>query len=102
MKATGKAFLLSLAMGASAALPTVASAGVAVDIEVAPPPVRVETVPPPRGGYIWAPGYWAWRGGAHVWVPGRWMHERRGWRWVPDAWVQVGPRWHYRRGHWER
>ena len=61
MKAS-KALLLSvmLTMGAGA-VPMIASAGVVVDIDVAPPPVRVETVPGPRVGYIWAPGFWEWR-----------------------------------------
>ena len=42
--------------------------------------VRVETVPEPRVGFVWAPGFWEWRDHAHVWVPGRWMGERRGYR----------------------
>src|ERR1700761_7102107 len=101
MKNSGKALLLSMLMAAGgAALPTIASAGVSVDIDVAPPPVRVETVPPPRVGYVWAPGCWEWRGGRHVWVGGRWIGERRGYHWAPAAWVQAGPRWHYAPGHW--
>ena len=59
MKASRKALFLGLCMAASAVgLPTIASAGVAIDIDIAPPPVRVETVPPPRVGFVWAPGYW--------------------------------------------
>jgi hypothetical protein len=103
MKSSGKALLLGLVIAAGgAAVPTIASAGVAIDIDVAPPPVRVETVPAPRIGFVWAPGFWEWRGGAHVWVPGRYMHERRGYHWVPDVWVQRGPHWHHAPGHWER
>ena len=58
MNASRKALLLGfmLATGAVAA-PTIASAGVAIDIDVAPPPVRVEAVPEPRVGFVWAPGY---------------------------------------------
>jgi hypothetical protein len=103
MKASRRALFLGLCMAASAATaPTIASAREIVDIEIAPPPVRVETVPPPRVGYVWAPGYWVYRGHEHVWVAGRWMRERRGYHWVPDRWEQRGPRWHYERGHWER
>ncbi len=103
MNASGKALLLGLMMAASASVaPTVASAGISVDIDVAPPPLRVETVPGPRLGYVWAPGYWEWRDRAHVWVPGRYIHERRGQHWVPDHWEQRGPHWHHERGHWER
>jgi hypothetical protein len=78
------------------------SAGVNVDITVAPPAPRVEVVPPHRSGYVWAPGYWEWRGHEHVWVSGRWMAERHGYRWVPDRWEQHGDRWHRYPGHWER
>jgi hypothetical protein len=93
--------LLLIAAG-TVAVPVASYGGVAIDIEVAPPPVQIETVPPPRTGFVWAPGYWMWEGGRHVWVPGRWIHERRGWHWMPEAWVQVGARWHFQRGHWER
>lgn len=92
---------LLVAVGALG-LPAVSSAGINVDIDVAPPVPRVEVIPPPRAGYVWAPGYWAWRNGAHVWIGGRWVAERRGYHWVPDRWEQVGPHWHYWRGHWER
>jgi hypothetical protein len=103
MQASHKALFLSFCMAASAAaVPTIASAGVAVDIDIAPPPVRVETVPPARAGYVWAPGYWDYRGHDHVWVGGRWVHERHGYHWVSDRWEQRGPHWHHEPGHWER
>jgi hypothetical protein len=103
MNASRKAWLLGLMMAAGAVgAPTIASAGVGIDIEIAPPPVRVETVPGPRVGYFWAPGYWEWRDRAHVWVPGRYIRERHGYHWVGDRWDQRGPRWHHERGHWER
>jgi hypothetical protein len=103
MKAYRNALFLGLCMAASAiTVPTIASAGVFVDIEVAPPAARLEVVPPARVGYVWAPGYWDWRGHEHVWVAGRWLGERRGYRWVPDHWQQRGPQWHHEAGHWER
>jgi|SRR6185312_13084632 len=103
MQVSRKALLLGLMLAAGAATaPGIASAGVSIDINVAPPPVRVETVPAPRIGFIWAPGYWEWRDRAHVWVPGRYIHERRGYHWVPDRWDQRGRKWHHERGHWER
>ena len=59
MNASRQAVILGLLMAnGCSSLPTIASAGVAIDIDVAPPPVRIETVPPPRVGYVWAPGYW--------------------------------------------
>ena len=98
-----KALIAALFVGSSAiALPAVSMAGVLIDVDIAPPVARVEVVPAPRIGYVWAPGFWEWRDGAHVWVGGHWVGERRGYRWIPDHWDQVGPRWHHTRGHWER
>ncbi len=103
MNKSHRALLLGLCMAAGAVTaPALTFAGVVVDIDVAPPPVRVEAVPAPRAGFVWAPGYWEWRGGQHVWVGGRWIAERRGYHWVPDAWEQRGPHWHHVVGHWER
>ena len=103
MNAFRKTLFLGLCLAASAiTLPTIASAGVSIDIDIAPPPVRVEVVPPARVGYVWAPGYWEWRDHAHVWVGGRYIAERRGYRWVPDRWEQHGPHWRHEAGHWER
>ena len=103
MKVWHKTLLSSLLVTAAAvAVPSLSSAGVMVDIDVAPPAPRVEVMPAARPGFVWAPGFWAWRGGNHVWVRGHWIRERPGYRWVPDAWVQAGPHWHYAPGHWER
>ncbi|WP_237732100.1 YXWGXW repeat-containing protein [Achromobacter xylosoxidans] len=52
-----------LSLGALS-VPGVARAGVAISIDVAPPPPRVEVLPPPRVGYVWAPGHWEWVGAA--------------------------------------
>jgi hypothetical protein len=103
MKTTKKALLLSFCVAASTIIaPSMVFAGVSLDINVAPPAPQVEVVPPPRAGFVWAPGYWEWRDRAHVWVPGRWIGERHGYRWVPDRWEQRGPHWHRVEGHWER
>lgn len=40
-----------------------------------PPPLRVEVVPPPRPGYLWVPGRWAWEKDRHRWVEGRWQAQ---------------------------
>src|SRR5476649_2736931 len=76
---------VALGLGAITA-PMMASARVYVDVDVAPPPVRVEVVPGPRVGYVWAPGYWNWHNNQHVWVGGRWYHERHGHHWVAERW----------------
>jgi hypothetical protein len=97
------ASLMTLGLAAGGMfLPGPVSAGVSVDINVAPPAPQVEVVPPPRAGYVWAPGFWEWRGHEHVWVRGRWVGERHGYHWVPDRWEQHGERWHHNPGHWER
>ena len=46
-----------------------ASAQVAV---FAPPAATYEAAPPPRVGYAWQPGYWAWDHGRYAWIPGHW------------------------------
>jgi hypothetical protein len=103
MKMTRKALLVSLCIAGSAmTVPVGASAGVGVDIDIAPPAPQVEIVPGPRVGYVWAPGFWEWRGGTHVWVGGRWRGERAGYHWAPDRWEQRGSHWHHNQGHWER
>ena len=58
-------------------------------------------MPPPRYGYVCAPGYWRLEGRRHEWVQGRWLENRRDHAWVPDRWTPVGHRWHYDPGHWE-
>jgi hypothetical protein len=93
--------LLLIAAGTLAA-PVTSYAGVSVDIDVAPPALRIETAPPPRVGYVWGPGYWRWAGGQHVWTRGRWLRERPGFHYVGETWVQAGPHWHFAPGHWER
>ncbi|WP_375444907.1 YXWGXW repeat-containing protein [uncultured Fibrella sp.] len=43
----------------------------------APPPQRVEVIPaPPRGRYVWSPGYHRYRRNGYVWVPGRYVRVR--------------------------
>ena len=45
-----------------------------IDVQVAPPPDRVEHVPPPRHGYV---------------------------QWVSHRWVHRGDRWRFEEGHWD-
>jgi len=102
MKMTTKALLVSLCIAGSTMLaPVVASAGIGIDIDIAPPAPQVEIVPGPRVGYVWAPGYWEWRGGSHVWVGGQW--RANGAAIIDSRSVeQRGQHWHHNRGHWER
>jgi hypothetical protein len=69
-------------------------------INIGPPPPVYEAVPPPRAGYVWAPGYWD--GHRHRWHQGYWMRERHGYAWAPYHWEHRGDRWYFRGGHWDR
>lgn len=81
-------------------VPQVAEAQVFV--QVAPPAPRVERVPAPRRGYVWAPGHWEWRNHRYVWAGGTWVRERRGYRYRAPTWVEHNGRWEQRRGGWDR
>jgi hypothetical protein len=81
---------------------SVAPAFATVDINIAPPAPRVIVAPPPRPGFVWAPGYYRWDGHQHIWVDGRWIHERRGSHWIPERWDERHGRYHFVPGHWER
>ncbi len=77
-------------------------AAAAVYIQVAPPERQVEVVPAPRHGYVWAPGYWNWRGNHHVWAKGTWVRERRGYAYHSPNWVERNGRWSMERARWAR
>ncbi|MGZ5035431.1 MAG: YXWGXW repeat-containing protein [Usitatibacter sp.] len=83
-------------------IPAAASAAVGIYLDVAPPAPRYEVVPAPRAGYVWAPGFWDWRGGRHVWVRGHWERERHGYHWNPSRWEEHDGRWVLNRGGWDR
>jgi hypothetical protein len=90
--------LVAAALCAGNSLPARAAL---IEIEVAPPALRIETVPPPRVGFVWVPGYWRWEGHRHVWEEGRWIKERRGRHWVPARWVPAGGHYRFEEGHWD-
>lgn len=97
--AAGAAMVLSLG---ALSVPGVAQAGVAISIDVAPPPPRVEVLPPPRVGYVWAPGHWEWVGGRHAWIGGVWMPARPGYVYHGPEWRQRHGQWVYYEGRWGR
>jgi len=67
-----------------------AFAQVSISIDVAPPPLVVDTQPAcPDDGYLWTPGYWAYDqdAGAYYWVPGAWVQPPQvGLLWTPAYW----------------
>jgi hypothetical protein len=77
-----------------------ASASTQTVSEVAPPPARVENVPP-KAGYIWAAGHWEWNGHSWAWITGSYIFERRGQHWTPDRWEESGSQWHFVEGRWD-
>jgi WXXGXW repeat (2 copies) len=101
-KAARKKILVGALGIAMLAAPLAARAQVAVGIMVAPPAPRYEPMPPPRPGYVWAPGHWQWAGGRYAWDGGRWMEARPGYHWEPGRWDHQGRGWAYSEGRWMR
>ena len=67
----------------------------------APPPPRVEVIPPSPGPtYVWISGFWGWSGGHYAWRPGYWSGVRIGYTWAPGHWVRHGRGWHLAGGFW--
>ena len=73
----------------------------------APPPARVETIPPPIGSepsaLYWRPGHWEWSGANWAWAPGTYVQRPAPQAvWEPGHWVQQptgGYVWV--EGHWQ-
>lgn len=103
-----RSFLLSmgsaLALSACVVVPAtqVRYSEEAIEVDSAPPPVRHEPLPPPRGiAWVWVPGRWVWRGGAWVWFGGRYVQRpRRSARWVVGYWRRGARGWVWVPGHW--
>lgn len=98
------AFCLALAMG----VPLGAGAQVSINIQlpglvtVAPPPLRYERVPLPRGGQVWVTGHWAWDDDAYAWRAGQWRAARPDHAYVPGRWMQADNGWRWVEGDWKR
>lgn len=63
-------------------------------VNVAPPPLPSYEQPNiPAEGYLWMPGYWAWRKSVpddYFWVPGTWVQPPQpGLLWTPPYWSRV-------------
>ena len=108
MKIRIPALALAGALSLLAAVPIGANAQVSVNINVpglvmqAPPPPRYEALPPPRGGYVWVPGRWAWDGRAYAWRRGDWRPARAGYAYAPGRWVEDRGGWRWTEGDWRR
>ena len=87
------------------ALSPAAAQEVGVEVGVAPPPLRAETVPPPPSpAHEWVPGHWQWNGAQWVWRRGHYVRRPTPVSyWIPAAWVATPKgRWRYVPGHWAR
>jgi len=93
---------LMLASAIALAGTSLAQAATVIYADMAPPEMRVEHVPAPRHGYVWAPGYWGWHHHKYVCVSGHWVHERHGYTYSPARWERDGERWRYYNGGWDR
>ncbi|VVE23628.1 signal peptide protein [Pandoraea morbifera] len=91
--------LVAATLGGIAVAPAHAQVGVSISIG-APPPPRYEPVPPPRAGYVWAPGFWDWDGHRHEWRGGHWERVRPGYAYRAPAWHQGPHGWQLDRGGW--
>lgn len=83
-------------------LPSAASAGVAISINIAPPVLPVYVQPPcPTDGYLWTPGYWAYGPAGYYWVPGVWVAPPSvGVLWTPGYWGFAGGNYLWHAGYW--
>jgi len=83
-------------------LPASAQAQAVIELRVAPPPPRHEQVPPPRKGYVWAPGHYEARGNHYAWKSGYWQRARPGYAYHAPRWDHRGDKWVYAGGGWDR
>ena len=73
-------------------------------VAVAPPPLPSYAQPAiPAQGYLWVPGFWAWRKSVpdYFWVPGTWVQPPRpGLLWTPPYWSRVDDGYAFHAGYW--
>ena len=80
---------------------------IAADLEkvnVAPPSLPSYEQPAiPAQGYLWVPGFWAWRKSVpdYFWVPGTWVQPPQpGLLWTPPYWSRVDGGYAFHAGYW--
>jgi len=72
-------------------------------IGVAPPLPPVETFgAPPSPGFVWTPGYYAWREERYVWVGGSWLRPPgEGYGWIEPRYVGYPGHYYFQPGRWD-
>jgi hypothetical protein len=71
--------------------------------ETPPPLPSYEQPAIPAQGYLWVPGFWAWRKSVpdYFWVPGTWVRPPQpGLLWTPPYWSRVDGRYAFHAGYW--
>jgi hypothetical protein len=73
-------------------------------VGAAPPPLPSYEQPAlPAQGYLWVPGFWAWRKSVpdYFWVPGTWVRPPQpGLLWTPPYWSRVDGGYAFHAGYW--
>src|ERR1700733_2407468 len=73
-------------------------------VAAAPPPLPSYQQPAiPERGYLWVPGFWAWRKSVpdYFWVPGTWVKPPRpGLLWTPPYWSRIDGGYAFHAGYW--
>jgi hypothetical protein len=73
-------------------------------VNAAPPPLPSYEQPTiPAQGYLWVPGFWAWRKSVpdYFWVPGTWVQPPQpGLLWTPPYWSRVDGGYAFHAGYW--
>lgn len=103
MRRTALTLAATITLGAAASLPlpSIAQTGLSVVIGSAPPAPRFESVPAPRHGYVWAPGFWNWDGNRHIWMSGHWEPARDGYQYQPSQWMRDERGYRLYQGGWQ-
>lgn len=73
-------------------------------VTLAPPTLPSYEQPAiPADGYLWVPGFWAWRKSVpdYFWVPGTWVRPpQSGLVWTPPYWSRTGDSYTFHAGYW--
>ena len=92
---------LALSVGLLAGAGIAQAKTIEVEINTAPPPARVETVPAERPGYVYERGHYKWDGHAYVWSEGRYIEARPGHTYTQPMVEHRGEHYYFRGGHWD-
>jgi WXXGXW repeat (2 copies) len=73
-------------------------------VDIPPPPLPSYEQPAiPAQGYLWVPGFWAWRKSVpdYFWVPGTWVRPPQpGLLWTPPYWSRIDGGYAFHAGYW--